>query len=308
MTRFREVTPAWRAAHLLSGVCAFRDITAQKTCMHRLRALPLAAAVAATLATAFAAAPGLAQDQTPANDQPAQLQEVIVTGSPIKGNPDVASSNPITVISTTELQNSNSGDLETVLAKLPSVGTDGLNSAESSNFGGNGFEFIDLRNLGPQRTLVLVDGQRFVTSANSGAFAGVDFNNIPTDFVDHIEVLRDGASPVYGSDAVAGVINIITKQHLGKLPPGRSVMLKLTLPEQDEFYAELVRHPNVLKVVALSGGYSRDEANTQLRRNHGIVASFSRALVEDPSAQQSEAEFDAVLDAAIQSIFKASLS
>jgi len=97
-------------------------------------------------------------------------------------------------------------------------------------------------------------------------------------------------------------------EHLGKLPPGRSVMLKLTLPEQDNFYAELVRHPNVLKVVALSGGYSRDEANARLRRNHGIVASFSRALVEDLSAQQSAAEFDAVLDAAIQSIFEASLS
>ena len=98
------------------------------------------------------------------------------------------------------------------------------------------------------------------------------------------------------------------REHLGKLPPGRSVMLKLTLPEQDDFYAELVRHPNVLKVVALSGGYSRDEANARLRRNHGIVASFSRALVEDLSAQQAAAEFDAVLDAAIQSIFEASLS
>jgi fructose-bisphosphate aldolase class I len=98
------------------------------------------------------------------------------------------------------------------------------------------------------------------------------------------------------------------REHLGELPPGRSVMLKLTLPEQDDFYAELVRHPNVLKVVALSGGYSRDEANVRLRKNHGIVASFSRALVEDLSAQQSAAEFDAVLDAAIQSIFEASLS
>jgi fructose-bisphosphate aldolase class I len=104
------------------------------------------------------------------------------------------------------------------------------------------------------------------------------------------------------------VLKAALREHLGKLPPGRSVMLKLTLPEQDDFYAELVRHPNVLKVVALSGGYSRDEANARLRRNHGIVASFSRALVEDLSAQQSAAEFDAVLDAAIQGIFEASLS
>jgi len=104
------------------------------------------------------------------------------------------------------------------------------------------------------------------------------------------------------------VLKAALREHLGKLPPGRSVMLKLTLPEQDDFYAELVRHPNVLKVVALSGGYSRDEANARLRRNHGIVASFSRALVEDLSAQQSAAEFDAVLDAAMQGIFEASLS
>jgi iron complex outermembrane recepter protein len=171
--------------------------------------------------TTLAAAPLLAQSQLAAASPDAPdasagtpiLQEVVVTGSRIRGNPDAASSNPITVVGATELQNSNSLDIENVLSKLPSVGTDGLNGAESSNFGGNGFEYVDLRNLGPQRTLVLVDGQRFVTSANAGAFAGVDFNNIPTDFVDHIEVLRDGASPIYGSDAVAGVINIITKQH-----------------------------------------------------------------------------------------------
>ena len=93
---------------------------------------------------------------------------------------------------------------------------------------------------------------------------------------------------------------------LKKLPANQLVMLKLTLPEQDDFYLELVRHPKVLKVVALSGGYSREEGNKRLRRNHGIVASFSRALVEGLSAQQSETEYDARLDAAIQSIFDAS--
>jgi fructose-bisphosphate aldolase class I len=85
------------------------------------------------------------------------------------------------------------------------------------------------------------------------------------------------------------------------------VMLKLTLPEQDDFYAELASHPNVLKVVALSGGYSREEGNNRLRRNHGVVASFSRALVEGLSASQSDAEFDAFLDSAIQSIYEASV-
>jgi iron complex outermembrane receptor protein len=163
---------------------------------------------------AMAGAPPAARAQTTAPAvEDVQLSEVVVTGSRIRGNPDAASANPITVVSAADLQNSNSLDIESVLAKLPSVGSNGLNNAESSNFGGNGFEFVDLRNLGSQRTLVLVDGQRFVTSANSGAFAGVDFNNIPSEFVDHIEVLRDGASPIYGSDAIAGVINIITKKH-----------------------------------------------------------------------------------------------
>jgi len=84
------------------------------------------------------------------------------------------------------------------------------------------------------------------------------------------------------------------------------VMLKLTLPEKDNHYAELVRHPRVVRVVALSGGYTREEGNRRLRRNHGIVASFSRALVEGLSAQQSDAEYNALLDASIQSIFEAS--
>src|SRR4029434_736034 len=93
---------------------------------------------------------------------------------------------------------------------------------------------------------------------------------------------------------------------LNQLPAGQLVMLKLTLPEQDNFYADFVTHPKVLRVVALSGGYSREEANDRLRRNHGIIASFSRALAEGLSAQQSDAEFNAMLDKSIQSIFEAS--
>ncbi len=94
--------------------------------------------------------------------------------------------------------------------------------------------------------------------------------------------------------------------HLDALPQGQLVMLKLTLPEQDNLYADCIRHPRVLKVVALSGGYSRDEANTRLARQHGMVASFSRALTEGLSAQQGAAEFDAALDAAIEGIYQAS--
>jgi fructose-bisphosphate aldolase class I len=90
------------------------------------------------------------------------------------------------------------------------------------------------------------------------------------------------------------------------IPADQPVMLKLTLPEQDGFYTDLIEHPKVLRVVALSGGYSREEANARLARNHGMIASFSRALTEGLSAQQTDAEYDAALDASIGSIFAAS--
>ena len=103
-----------------------------------------------------------------------------------------------------------------------------------------------------------------------------------------------------------GLLKAAILEKLNELPQGQMVMLKLTLPEQNNFYADFVKHPKVLRVVALSGGYSRDEANNRLRRNHGVVASFSRALAEGLSAQQSAAEFNATLDKSIQSIFQAS--
>ncbi len=93
---------------------------------------------------------------------------------------------------------------------------------------------------------------------------------------------------------------------LNSLPAGDLVMLKLTLPDRDNLYAECIKHPRVLKVVALSGGYSRDEANVRLARQKGMVASFSRALTEGLTAQQSDAEFNAALDEAIESIYQAS--
>jgi fructose-bisphosphate aldolase class I len=93
---------------------------------------------------------------------------------------------------------------------------------------------------------------------------------------------------------------------LNAQPADQPVMLKLTLPEVDDFYQELVKHPSVLRVVALSGGYSREESNQRLSRNHGVIASFSRALTEGLSAKQSEAEFNATLDSTIQGIFDAS--
>jgi fructose-bisphosphate aldolase class I len=93
---------------------------------------------------------------------------------------------------------------------------------------------------------------------------------------------------------------------LDKLPANQQVMLKLTIPEVDNLYADLVKHPRVLKVVALSGGYSRDEANKRLAKQNGMIASFSRALSEGLSAQQSDAEFNKSLDTAIESIYQAS--
>ena len=95
---------------------------------------------------------------------------------------------------------------------------------------------------------------------------------------------------------------------LDTIPDGQRIMLKLTLPETDGFYDDVVAHPKVLRVVALSGGYSREEANARLARNPGVIASFSRALTEGLSAKQSDAEFDAALDASIGSIFDASRS
>jgi fructose-bisphosphate aldolase, class I len=95
-------------------------------------------------------------------------------------------------------------------------------------------------------------------------------------------------------------------ERLNELPAGQLVMLKITLPEEDDFYADCVKHPNVLKVIALSGGYSLKEGNDRLRRNHGVIASFSRALLDGLLLQQSDDEYNAVLDATIQSIYAAS--
>ena len=97
-------------------------------------------------------------------------------------------------------------------------------------------------------------------------------------------------------------------KHLGSLNADQKVMLKLTLPDASNFYADCVAHPNVTKVVALSGGYSRELANNKVAENNGMIASFSRALTEGLSAQQSDDDFNGALDNAIESIYRASLS
>jgi len=144
--------------------------------------------------------------------------------------------------------------------------------------------------------------------------AGIDAN-VSQQFEIGLRILDAGLMPIIEpevdihspqkAEAEAMVTAAITAQ-LDRLAGDQRVMLKLTLPDQDGLYGDLVQHPRVLRVVALSGGYSLEEANARLARNHGVVASFSRALTGGLSAQQSETEFDAALDAAVGSIFRAS--
>jgi fructose-bisphosphate aldolase, class I len=103
-----------------------------------------------------------------------------------------------------------------------------------------------------------------------------------------------------------GVLKLAILDQLNKLKENQNVILKLTLPSQVNFYSDLVSHPRVIRVVALSGGYARNEANSMLAKNNGVIASFSRALTEGLSAQQSDEQFDGALDEAIQGIYEAS--
>ena len=150
-----------------------------------------------------------------------QTETIEVTGSRLK-NSDAQSANPITVVSSEDIAKEAATSLEQVLMKLPSVDFTGGITANSSN-GGVGASEVGLRNLGPQRTLILLNGQRFPFTDTQGTTDAVDLNNIPVSMIDHIEVLRDGASSIYGADAIGGVINIITKQHFNGVEIGGSV-------------------------------------------------------------------------------------
>lgn len=129
------------------------------------------------------------------------------------------------------------------------------------------------------------------------------------------EILQAGLMPIIEPEvdihspeksACEGLMRDAILRNLELLSEGETVMLKLTLPEEDNFYSGLVESEKILRVVALSGGYSRKEANARMSRNSGVVASFSRALTEGLSAQQSQSEFDSLLNSSIQSIFDAS--
>lgn len=136
-----------------------------------------------------------------------ELDAVEVTGSRIRGS-DLENAQPLLSISRADIERTGVTSLGDVLSKISTAGS-ALNT--NVNNGGVGSVFVDLRSLGPQRTLVLVNGRRWVNDAG-GLGGSVDFNTIPISVVERVEVLKDGASSIYGSDAIGGVINVITKK------------------------------------------------------------------------------------------------
>jgi fructose-bisphosphate aldolase class I len=151
----------------------------------------------------------------------------------------------------------------------------------------------------------------FISRADATAIGAV----LDQQFAYASQILDAGLMPILEPEvdihsdekaAAEGLLRDGIVERLSGLPDGRQVMLKLSIPTEDDFYAGLIEHPRILRVVALSGGYSQSDADARLARNHGLVASFSRALSEDLRHQQSDEEFDRVLDAAIADIYKAS--
>ncbi len=192
----------------------------------RIPPVRLATAVAALALMPLLAAPtARAQDQTAqvttAAAPPAEpLETIQVTGSRIN-NADAASANPITVVGTEQIDRQQSTTVEDVLRKVPAVDFSGGATSGTAN-GGLGASEVSLRNLTPQRTLILVNGVRFPFTDNQASADAVDMNNIPVPMIDHIDILRDGASSIYGADAIAGVINVVTKQHFEGVEVGSS--------------------------------------------------------------------------------------
>jgi outer membrane receptor protein involved in Fe transport len=169
------------------------------------RAIRLTLVTAGSLAGALSAAGSAAQDSAGAES----LQEIVVTGSRI-ARPELESSTPVQILDTNALADRAALNIADVVGDLPSVGTPAI-SRTNSNFltSGNGISTVNLRNLGDQRTLVLVNGRRVV--AGVGGTSIVDLNNIPSDLIERVEVMTGGASAVYGSEAIAGVVNFRLK-------------------------------------------------------------------------------------------------
>jgi fructose-bisphosphate aldolase class I len=152
-----------------------------------------------------------------------------------------------------------------------------------------------------------------IDAASSSGIAA----NVAQQFDYGGQILAKGLMPIIEPEVTISIADKVEAEkilqdeilkHLDKLPAGQQVMLKLTIPSKVNFFKPLIDHPKVMRVVALSGGYSRDEANALLARNAGLIASFSRALSEGLSAQQSDAEFNAMLERTVNSIYEASVA
>ena len=139
----------------------------------------------------------------------------------------------------------------------------------------------------------------------------IEVNDLPPDGTIHVgrHLRIPVIAPSEQLQAMAEEIMLgVIKEHLTKLSSGAKLMFKFTIPSVDDLYADLMKDPHVVRIVALSGGYSQSEANEKLARNHGLIASFSRALAQDLRASQSDAEFDAVLEKAVDGIYAASIT
>ncbi|RZL88321.1 MAG: fructose bisphosphate aldolase [Variovorax sp.] len=159
-------------------------------------------------------------------------------------------------------------------------------------------------------------GTKMRSVVNAANAAGIDAV-VAQQFTVGQQILAAGLMPIIEPEVnikatdkkeAEALLKASLLRQLDGLGAGRKVMLKLTIPAVDGFYGELVKHPSVVRVVALSGGYSRDESNAMLAKNPGVIASFSRALTEGLSAQQSDADFNAALDKAIDGIYQASIT
>ncbi len=222
MTRFSDVVPASRIAsreRALPANDGNRDITSRNDFMSDLRMLPRAVAASAALACAFVAAPTFAQEQTAAADQGEnQIQEVVVTGSRI-ASPNATSASPIQVVSSADIAATGKTDISDILYQLPQILNNDLGQDFSNRTSGlstpGGLTTADLRGLGPNRTLVLVDGIRLGQGSPQTTIASPapDLDQIPAALIERVEVLTGGASSTYGSDAIAGVVNFIMKKN-----------------------------------------------------------------------------------------------
>jgi len=159
-------------------------------------------------------------------------------------------------------------------------------------------------------------GTKMRSVINAANTVGIE-RSVAQQFELGAQILAAGLMPIIepevniaapDKEAAEALLKTAVLAQLDALADGQQVMLKLTLPNVTGFYTELVQHPRVLRVVALSGGYTRAEANALLAHNPGVIASFSRALTEGLTAQQSDAEFNSALDASIASIYQASIA